>query len=482
VSHATPLPTTAEYVETFAARGPQRAALDDGGSPLTYGQLANALLQCGLHLQRLGVQRGHRVAVSGPGFGVQLVLLLAAEALGAVTLSFEAQGDPDLAFVLSHADHVFSALPQAVPAGVRFHRIDPAFADALAVPLAGPGPDWNPLPLEAPQRISRTSGSSGASKFMVLSRLAQEWWIRTALDSVTWQVDTATRLLLLSPLVINAGFARASACLRRGGLVMAGTGGDVERLQPTHVLGLPLHLQRLLDELPAGYRSPHPTSVATFGGALPPDLRQRAEAAFGGLIHNRYGSNETAVVCGELDASGTGVISAGVQVRILDEEGRVLPHGQPGIVAIRSPGLVDGYIDRPEESAAAFREGWFVSGDVGVMAARRVLRLLGRHDDLVNFAGLKRPAWEIEAQVRGHPAFQDAAAVAIHLAGGATTLGLAIVLAPGVAVEEGRRVLEQVLRLPAPAGVRWLFLSTIPRLASGKTDRMGLLRLFGESR
>lgn len=475
---APPLPTTADYVETFAARTPQRPALDENGAGLSYAQLANALLQCGLHLQRLGVRPGDRIAVSGPGFGVQLVLLLAAEALGAATVSFEAEGDPDLDFVFAHVDRVFSALPHSVPPSVRFHRIDQAFADQLAAPLRGEGPDWNPLPLEAPQRITRTSGSRGASKFMQLSRLAQEWWIRTALDSVTWQTDTATRLLLLSPLVVNAGFARASACLRRGGLVLAGSGRDIERLRPTHVLGLPLQLQRLLDELPAGYRAPHATSVATFGGALPPQLRQRAHAVFGGVIHNRYGSNETAVVCGELDDSGAGVIAAGVQVRIVDDAGRVLPQGQAGIVAIRSPGLVDGYIDRPEETAAAFRDGWFVSGDAGVLLGRRVLRLLGRQDDLVNLGGIKVPALEIEQQVRRHAAFDDVAAVAVHLAGGSATLGLAVVLAPGVSADEGRRLLREGLTLPLQADVHLLFLSALPRLPTGKTDRMELLRLF----
>ena len=60
---APPLPTTADYVETFAARTPQRPALNENGAGLTYAQLANALLQCGLHLQRLGVRPGERIPV-----------------------------------------------------------------------------------------------------------------------------------------------------------------------------------------------------------------------------------------------------------------------------------------------------------------------------------------------------------------------------------------------------------------------------------
>src|SRR5689334_15271125 len=107
-----PAPVTAEYVETHAARAPHRLALRENGVEFSYAAFADILLQCGLHLQRLGLRRGQRVAVSGPGVGLQLALLLAAEALGAVTVSFQAEGDGDLDFILAHADHVFSPVPQ----------------------------------------------------------------------------------------------------------------------------------------------------------------------------------------------------------------------------------------------------------------------------------------------------------------------------------------------------------------------------------
>lgn len=471
-----PPPATAEYLEAIAAREPQRPAFHEDGVTLTYGQLANVVLQAGQYLQQAGLRRGERVAVSGPGFGVQLALLLAAEALGAVTVSFHDTDDPDADFLFARVDRVFSARAQRLPAGVPFHRIDAALVARFALPLQGVAPTWAPCDWHEPQRISRTSGSTGAAKFMVLTRQAQEWWIRAALESWTWTMDADTRLLLLSPLVVNAGFARASACLRQRGLVMVGSGAAIAQLQPTHVLGLPVQLQALLDEIPAGWRSPRPASVATFGGTLAPALRRRAQDVFGGVAHDRYGSNEAAVLCDELDAQGRGVIKAGADVRILDEDGRDLPVGQVGRIAVRSPGLVAGYIDRPQETAEAFRDGWFVSGDAGRLLSRRVLQLLGRHDDLVGIGGVKLPAAQLEAGLRADPAVRDAAVLAVHLQGGAVSLGVALVLAEGVAADDASAIVGRAMPVAAGMPVRVVCVPALPRMASGKVDRLALLR------
>lgn len=473
-----PPPSTAEYIETLAAAEPRRLALREGDSELDYAQLHGFIAQCGLELQRLGVGRGTRVAVAGPGFGIQLVLLLAAESLGAVTATFEAADDPDADWLFTQVDRVFACREQAVPPNARFHLVDAAFAQRLALPPRAPGPAWDPPPLHEPHRITRTSGSGGRAKFMLLPRQAQEWQIRTALDTRHWEMEPGTRLLVLSPLVVNAGFARASGCLRRGGAVLAGGGGDIAALDPTHIIGLPLQLERLLAELPPGYAPPRPVQVATFGGPLAPQLRERTRAVFGATVANRYGSNEAGGICDAMDATGAGVVIAGVEVRILDADGRDLPLGERGIVAVRSPALVEGYLERPQETAAAFRDGWFVSGDFGMLLASRVLRLAGRHDELVTLGGIKVPAAQLEQQLRSQPSIADAAVVAVHIDEGAASLGIAVVAAAGADPAGVGEQVRAALQLAPAAAARILLVSGLPRLAGGKTDRMALLRLF----
>lgn len=473
-----PLPTTAEYIDANAALHPQRLALREDASELTYGQLQCVVAQAGLALRRLGVQRGQRVAVGGPGFGLQLVLLLAAESLGAITVSFQAANDPDAGWLLPRVDWVFCGIAPALPPDVRFVLTDAAFARGLGEPLREPPPAWEPPPAGEPHRMVRTSGSSGISKFMVLAREQQEWWIRVALESPGWGMEAGTRFLALAPLVVNAAYVRVSGTLRRGGAVVIGSGGDIEALAPTHISGLPVHMDRLLAEIPAGWRSPRRVSAATFGGPATPALRSRAEAVFGSAIRNGYGSNETGTICNDLDASGTGVICAGMDVRVLDEDGRELPPGSTGIVALRTPALAREYLERPEESARAFRDGWFVSGDVGALVGPRLLRLAGRHDDLVNVGGLKVPARQLESALTQQPGIADAAVLAVHLERGAMTLGVALVLAPGTTQQAAGEQVRQALQLPADLEARVLYLQALPRVASGKVDRMGVLRLF----
>lgn len=469
-----PPATTAEILEYQALREPRLPAFREEDSELDYGQFYGMVAQAGLWLQRLGVKRGDRVAVSGPGYGIQLVLLVAAEGLGASTASFNGEADNDAPFLFALVQWVFSARPQQVPAGVRFQLLDEAVALQLAQPLDGQRPAWDACELHEPQRISRTSGSTGASKFMVLRRQAQEHWIRAGLDVAGF--GASPRMLVLGPLVINAGFTRSSACLRHGGALLVGSGRDIARLAPSYVWGLPLQVERLLEELPPGWRAPQPVPVATFGGSVSEPLRGRIAAVFGGRIANRYGSNETSAIVDDLDADSSGVLAPGTEVRILDPQGREVAPGVDGIIAVRTPALADGYLGRPEETAAAFRDGWFITGDVGALVGRRRLHLSGRHDELVNIGGIKVPAQRLEAELRRQPAIADCAALAVQAEG--VTLGLVLVAAPGASEDEARLQAQQALQLPHPAQTRVVFVAALPRLPAGKVDRMALLRMF----
>jgi fatty-acyl-CoA synthase len=170
-------------------------------------------------------------------------------------------------------------------------------------------------------------------------------------------------------------------------------------------------------------------------------------------------------------------VSAGVDIKIVDESGREVPQGQLGIIAVRTPGMAQEYIGEPQASAAAFQGGWFHSGDWGMLLAPRVLRLAGRHDDLINAGGIKMPAAQVEAQVRDLVQPQDCAVLAINLDGGATSLGVALVLdAPDR--DAVRRKLAQGLKLGATLGAKVIFLPALPRSHSGKIDRVALHRLF----
>jgi long-chain acyl-CoA synthetase len=311
---------------------------------------------------------------------------------------------------------------------------------------------------------------------MLLSRHAQDYWIHDVAASC--RLDADSRLLMTGPLVANGTFARASACLRIGAAVF-----DCPRMRSvlpevTHIAAMPVQLESLLAGLPADYKPPRAISVCTVGGFVAPSLRAAAVQRFGGQVFSRYGINETGGICDDVDANGAGVLKAGVDLRIVDDDGRDVPQGKAGIVAVRTPGMVDSYIDEPEAARHAFRDGWFLTGDWGGLVATRVLRLLGRRDDLVNIGGIKVAATTIETQVRNLAQPKDCAVLSVNLDGGQASIGIALVAGAGDERDAIRRRIAEGLQLGATVGAKVIFLPMLPCLRSGKIDRVTLLRLF----
>jgi acyl-coenzyme A synthetase/AMP-(fatty) acid ligase len=421
-----------------------------------------------------GVRRGQSVAVGAASFSASMILLIAAESLGAVSVFFLEKGDPDVEALFGLVDWVISDLPQAVPPNARFIPIDKEFVARLqATPLG----DRADLPLvvpelHEPQRISRTSGSSGPTKFMVLSRQAQEYWISSAI--ITFDMRSASTVLILGPLVMNGMYSRACACLRLGAVAMALTNAQLPGRELTHIASMPVHLTQLLDSLPHGYVHPRRVDVIVVGGFFTPALRARVGCVFAGRIMNRYGTNETGAISDDIDAAGIGIVSVGVDIRIVDEAGADVAPGALGAIAVRTPSMVEEYVGEPQATAASFRDGWFYSGDWGALVSPRVLRLAGRHDDVVNVSGLKYPAKDIEARIRElvHPL--DCAVLATNLQGGRATLGVALVVAPEAPRDELARAVDRFLEHSACV----IFVDAIPMMTSGKVDRLALHGMF----
>jgi acyl-coenzyme A synthetase/AMP-(fatty) acid ligase len=473
-----PVPTTFECIEAIAWRDPQRLALVQDAQTWTFQALFADLGRVVRALDRLGVRRGQRVAVGTAGLQAGLLLLIACENLGAVTTSFLPRNDPDTEALFGMVDWVISDAAQACPASAKFQLLDNAFLNEVSAIDPGDAAACPRVALEPhePQRISRTSGSSGRSRFMLLSRQAQEYWVRSGAENGGYRPES--RLLVAGPLVMNAVFARSCACLRMGAAAL-----DVMRTGPqghdvTHVLALPALLEDLLDRLPADYAPGWRVEVGTVGGFVSAPLRERAARVFGGRISSRYGANEVTGICDDLDANGIGVVSAGVDIRVVNEAGEALPAGEIGIVAVRTPGMVDAYIGDEAATRAAFRDGWFYSGDWGALVAPRVLRLAGRHDDLVNVAGVKVPAAQIEAKVRELTQVGECAVLAVNLQSGAITVGIALAVSPDAAQEALLRALDEGLRLGPTVGAKVIFVASLPRMANGKLDRIALQRLF----
>ena len=160
--------------------------------------------------------------------------------------------------------------------------------------------------------------------------------------------------------------------------------------------------------------------VAT-GAAVPRSLAERATRILGTAVCGAWGTTESGL--GTLAAPGDeaakvwgtdGRALRGIRLRITDANGHVLPAGEEGHFEVASPTMFEGYVDHPDWTAAAFTpDGWFRTGDLGVMDEAGYIRITGRVRDVINRGGEKIPVAEVEQLLGDHPAIADVAIVAM---------------------------------------------------------------------
>jgi O-succinylbenzoic acid--CoA ligase len=266
-----------------------------------------------------------------------------------------------------------------------------------AVPPGDPG---------SGQIVLGTSGSSGARKWVQLSAAA----LRASAAATYARLGGPGRWLLALPTEHVAGLqvlVRASLTgqqpaildLRRGfdpaafSVAAQGLAGEVGRRYTALV---PTQLARLLDTDPAplvGF------DAVLLGGAATPERLLRRARATGARVVTTYGMTETAGGC-----VYDGWPLDGIQLRL---------SGSSGNVELAGPMLASGYLNAPEETAQAFREGWFRTCDIGRFDPQGRLQVLGRADDVIVTGGLNVAPAEVEAILTGLPGVAAACVVGL---------------------------------------------------------------------
>lgn len=100
-------------------------------------------------------------------------------------------------------------------------------------------------------------------------------------------------------------------------------------------------------------------------------------------------------------------------VRIVDDEGRTLGVGQPGHLHVKGPQVMEGYWEKPLETAKVLQDGWLITGDLAVMTAQGYIKIVGRHKEMINISGFNVYPSEIEAVIENHPQVSEAGAIGI---------------------------------------------------------------------
>jgi malonyl-CoA/methylmalonyl-CoA synthetase len=218
--------------------------------------------------------------------------------------------------------------------------------------------------------------------------------------------------------------------------------------------------------------------------ALPVQMLERWREISGHTLLERYGMTEIGMALSNpLDGGRrpgfVGRPLPGVDVRLVDENGAAVPDGTPGELEIRGPSVFLEYWNRPQETKAAFRDGWFRTGDVAVMEDGSY-RLLGRTSvDIIKTGGFKVSALEIEEVLRTHPAVAECAVVGLQDRDWGERVAAAVELQNGaiLSLEELQHWAKTVLA-PYKVPRALATVAALPRNAMGKVVKPEVAALF----
>jgi long-chain acyl-CoA synthetase len=280
--------------------------------------------------------------------------------------------------------------------------------------------------------LTYTSGTTGPPKgamnthrAVVFNAQTYRQWMELSTDDVIFGVaplfhitglvaTLATGLLIPAPMVLGYRFDPTTAL------------DLIERYRCTFTVGsITVFIAFMHDPTAASRDLSSLVKVWSGGQAIAPTTVEEFQRRFGPYIHNIYGMTETtspshavprgavAPVDPSSGALSVGVPTYGVVARVVDDEGRDVPPGEIGEIVMAGPQVVPGYWRRPEETAAAIRDGAIHSGDVGFMDAEGWFYVVDRKKDLINASGYKVWPREVEDVLYRHPAVREAAVVGV---------------------------------------------------------------------
>jgi long-chain acyl-CoA synthetase len=531
--------TLVDRFERSAAAHPDRLALDFLGGTTTYARLADRVSRVAEGLRRLGVGPGDRVALVMPNCPQHVVAFYAVLRLGATVVEHNplyTAEELHLPFIdhgarvavvwdkvvpvleqmrlVAGLEHVVAVdLTEALPWRTRLAlRLPIARARAARAQLTAPAPGalaWSDLaatpPLDAthPRPVADdvalllyTSGTTGEPKGVPLRHRNLMAEVVQGRAWVPQLGDGAETVLLALPLfhaygvtvglLLGIDLAATLVLLPRPetGLLMEA----IARRLPTFLPAVPPLYARIEEE--AARRGVPIRGIRfSLSGAmpLPADLVQRWEAATGGLLVEGYGLTETApVVVGNPMSSARrpgsiGVPFPDVEVRVVDPDDldRDVPQGERGELLVRGPQVFDGYRGRPEETAEAFHDGWFRTGDVVTMDDSGFLTIVDRIKEVVITGGFNVYPSEVEAVLRRHDGIRDVAVVGMPSESGSEDVVAAVVLEEGAQLdpEELHAFAREVLtgyKVPR----RFVVVDALPVNVMGKVQRRQVVSLL----
>jgi len=484
----------------FAAQArlfPQRVAIEDDATRLTYAALDDAVNRAAHVMARLGIARGARVAVLSENRVEYLVLAFACARLGAILAcqnwrlsAAELRHCLDLvgpSLIVVSPRHA-ALLPDATVGATPTLEFGAAWQRALAgAPETAIEAEVDP---EDPLFILYTSGTTGLPKGAVVSHRAEI--ARSFVMPLDLGIRSADTILGWPPLYHMGGTEPALCALLTGGRVIVQDGFDPQRIAATlahETFGwisiMPGAVGKLIAALEQ--RSTAPKGVANCG--VMPDLVAPHEIArvtqlLGAAYCNSFGATETGtaplsgnrIPPGTLPTDLAKSPSPACEIRLLDADDNDVPDGETGELAMRGPTLFSGYWRDETATAEDFRGGWFHMGDMFRRRPDGRYDYVDRRKYLIKSGGENIYPAEIERVLLGDPRVADAVVVRRRDARwGEVPVALVVANDPGLDVSTlAARCRAALAGFKQPKDIRLVSADRIARSTTGKIQRRAL--------
>jgi long-chain acyl-CoA synthetase len=476
---------------------PQKQAILFAGESITYGELYQRTCRLSSALREAAhLKAGDRVALFLPNWPEFITAYYAVVRLGAIAVSLNVMLKHDeVKFILNDsessilitANNLMEQVPDAqeAPSLKKILCADkPARADAFSledfIELASGDTSAADLAKDEGAAILYTSGTTGKPKGALLSHGNVISNIRATRHHT--QMASDDRLICYLPLfhcfgqnfIMNAALDAGATLVLHERFQVDEILESIKTHRVTMFFGVPPVYQRLLTVPGIEEYFRNVRYCFTAAAPMPVIVARQWQPRVGQIIYEGYGLTETSPFASYNHDSiyregSIGTPVEKVEMQIVGPEGRTLPCGETGEIAIKGPNVMLGYFRRPKETAEVIRDGWFLTGDIGKADSDGYFYLVDRAKDMINVSGFKVWPREVEEVLLRHSSLSEAAVIGIEDADSGEAVKAFVVLKQGAAIDESEIIAYARARIADYKAPRFVeFTDRLPRNPAGK--------------
>jgi fatty-acyl-CoA synthase len=348
-----------------------------------------------------------------------------------------------------------------------------------------------------------TGGTTGRPKGVMLSH--RSWFYTYFMEMLDFGIGMHEVFVFATPMTHAGGCLILPVLLRQGTCVVLSHFDPelllaaIARERATATLLVPTMIYLLLDH---PRRADHDCSslrnVLYGAAAISPQRLKQAVQAFGPVFTQFFGQTEAPMALTALQRedhvigdparevavyTSAGRATYAAEVRLVDDDGKDVPPGDSGELIARAPNMMSGYLDNPEATASAIRDGWLHTGDIARMDAEGLFTIVDRKKDMIVSGGYNIYPREIEDVLFTHPAVRQAAVIGVPHDKWGEEVKAWVVLRPGQSVDAAALIEFVKSRkgsLVAPKSID--FVDAIPLTNLGKVDKKAIRARYWEGR